>query len=445
MVIKRSLPKISIDCSVSDSISFCSCRIHIYKNSYHLAALTMERTSKRLRISIEDGDASETNGTNGPSTPRSLAHPISPPRKKSRLSQTPNDIAEPPANTETSKPQIIKSPFQLSWIRDAPTSSNVDALSLRDLLGDPLISECWDFNYLHNIDFLLDAFDEDTRHLVNINVVHGFWKREDESRLALQEQASRHKNVTLHAAFMPEMFGTHHSKMLILFRHDDTAQVIIHTANMIPRDWTNMTQAIWSSPPLPLLADPAGEPSEPPILGSGAKFKTDLLNYLRAYDARRIICRPLIEALVKYDFSAVRGTLIASVPGRHNVHDDSETKWGWAAVRQTLRSVPVRDNKSEVVVQISSIATLGGQDTWLRKTLFDTLGRSRNSVSKKPSFKVVFPTPDEIRRSLDGYDSGGSIHTKIQSSQQAKQLLYLKPIFCHWANDAPNGKGKQSQ
>lgn len=403
----------------------------------------MERAPKRPHISIEDGDASEKDATDGSSTPRSLAHPVSPPRKKSRLPQPPNVASEPTAETGSPATQIIKSPFQLSWIRDAPTSANVDALTLRGLLGDPLISECWDFNYLHDIDFLLSAFDEDTRHLVKIHVVHGFWKREDPSKLSLQEQASTHQNVTLHAAFMPEMFGTHHSKMLILLRHDDTAQVIIHTANMIVRDWTNMTQAIWRSPLLPLLANPVGQVAETPMLGSGAKFKIDLLNYLRAYDARRIICKPLVEALSKYDFSAVRGALIASVPGRHNIHDDSETKWGWGAVRKTLRSVPARDNTPEVVVQISSIATLGGQDTWLQKTLFDSLSRSKNSASKKPSFKVVFPTPDEIRRSLDGYESGASIHTKTQSAQQAKQLLYLKPIFCHWANDAPHGKGKQ--
>ncbi|KAK7431432.1 hypothetical protein QQZ08_001922 [Neonectria magnoliae] len=55
-------------------------------------------------------------------------------------------------------------------------------------------------------------------------------------------------------------------------------------------------------------------------------------------------------------------------------------------------------------------------------------------------FKVVYPTADEIRRSLDGYASGASIHTKVQSPQQAKQLEYLRPIFHHWANDSPNGK-----
>lgn len=243
---------------------------------------------------------------------------------------------------------------------------------------------------------------------------------------------------------MPEMFGTHHSKMMILLRHDDTAQVIIHTANMIARDWTNMTQSVWRSPLLPLLKRPQAQGTAGdgrlPSMGSGEKFKIDLLNYLQEYDRRRTVCRALVEKLKRYDFSAIRAALIASVPGRHNVHDDSKTKWGWAGLKQALRNVPVQEGKAEIVVQISSIATLGPTDTWLRRCLFDALKTSKNGAQDEPSFKVVFPTPDEIRKSLDGYESGGSIHTKIQSAQQAKQLLYLRPVFCHWANDAPRGR-----
>lgn len=238
---------------------------------------------------------------------------------------------------------------------------------------------------------------------------------------------------------MPEPFGTHHSKMLVLFRNDDTAQVIIHTANMIAKDWTNMTNGVWQSPPLPRLQT---EPSEIDTeVGSGSKFKIDLLNYLRAYNDKRNVCRSLVDELEMYDFSAVRGALVASVPGRHDVHDDpTRTRWGWTGVKHTLRSVPVQEGKSEVVVQISSIATLGGTDTWLQRTLFDSFSpRTNAGSSKRPEFKVIFPTADEIRRSLDGYESGGSIHTKVASAMQAKQLLYLRPILHHWANDCEKG------
>lgn len=245
---------------------------------------------------------------------------------------------------------------------------------------------------------------------------------------------------------MPEMFGTHHSKMMVLFRHDETAQIVIHTANMIVRDWTNMTQAVWVSPSLPLqgTSDKNPEPAEAPI-GSGARFKVDFLNYLRAYDKRKPTCKLLIDQLIKYDFSSIRGSLIGSVPGRHKLNDPLPTRWGWAAMQQALKAVPVSTGKSDITIQISSIATLGPTDTWLKDTLFRALRGGKGTaapttvLAQSPNFKVVFPTPDEIRKSLDGYGSGGSIHTKIQSPQQVKQLTYLKPIFHHWANDSTHG------
>ena len=236
------------------------------------------------------------------------------------------------------------------------------------------------------------------------------------------------------------MFGTHHSKMMILFRHDDTAQVIIHTANSIVSDWTTLTNAVWKSPLLPLLKEPPPDGQQPLSLGSGERFKQDLLVYLRAYDARRVTCRPLIEQLSKYDFSAVKATLIASVPGRYR--PSSPRSWGWLNLKKALREIPTQEGKAEVVVQISSIATLGAKDAWLQDTFFKALSASKSSAAAKPSFKVVFPSPDEIRRSVDGYGSGSSIHMRIQSQQQMKQLEYMKPIFHHWGNDSSKGEGQ---
>ncbi|RGP80417.1 mate efflux family [Fusarium longipes] len=373
----------------------------------------MEHPTKRQRTKELEAHA-----------PVSLQRSISPPRKRARKSAT------------------IPSPWQLTWIQDLPESDNKDAVSLRDLLGDPLISECWEFNFLHDIPFLMKAFDPDIRHLVDVHLVHGFWKREDENRIALENAAAEFENVNIHIAPMPEMFGTHHSKMMILFRHDDTAQVIIHTANMIPKDWTNMTNGVWKSPLLPKIPNIpslASSPEDFPV-GSGERFKVDLLNYLKSYDKRRIVCKSLSDKLGHYDFSVVKAALIASVPGRHNLQDMSETSWGWAALKRCLQHVPCHQHDdSDIVVQVSSIATLGAKDDWLQKTLFDHLSRCKNTGLGRPKFKVVFPTADEIRRSLDGYASGGSIHTKIQSAQQAKQLDYLRPIFHHWSNDSPTG------
>jgi tyrosyl-DNA phosphodiesterase-1 len=224
--------------------------------------------------------------------------------------------------------------------------------------------------------------------------------------------------------------------MLILIRHDATAQVIIHTANMIPFDWANMAQGLWKSPLLPLLPSDTTPPQNAKI-GSGARFKKDLINYLKAYDTRRTICKPLIEQLLKYDFSEIRAALVASVPGKQGINDDLETAWGWPGLKNVLNSVPVQDTEPEIVVQISSIATLGQNDKWLDKTFFKTLSTSKNAAPSKPTFRIMFPTADEVRRSLNGYRSGSAIHTKIQSAAQVKQLQYLKPMLCHWAGDGP--------
>jgi tyrosyl-DNA phosphodiesterase-1 len=235
---------------------------------------------------------------------------------------------------------------------------------------------------------------------------------------------------------MPEMYGTHHTKMIVLLRHDSQAQIIIHTANLIPKDWANMTQAVWRSPLLPIQPSEAPQlPSDPPI-GSGHRFKIDFLNYLSAYDKRRLICKPLIEQLTKYDFSKIRGALIGSVPGRHPTEPDGGTQWGWQALRRALNAVPVHQGgRPEVVVQISSIATLGQTNQWLEKTFFKSLSTSNSQRSPVPAYKIIFPTADEIRRSLDGYRSGSSIHTKINSPAQIKQFQYLKPLLHHWAGD----------
>lgn len=201
-----------------------------------------------------------------------------------------------------------------------------------------------------------------------------------------------------------------------------------------------MTQAVWASPSLPLLAHEAlsadGDSHDELLeLGSGGRFKIDFLNYLRSYNTKRPTCAPLVEKLLKHNFSSIRGTLVGSVPGRHSREPARNTLWGWPALNAALSALPSIDG-GEVVSQISSVATLGVTDAYLSKTIFRTLSASSNGA-KHPKHKIVFPTADEVRRSLDGYNAGSSIHMKIQSTQHQKQLSYMKPFLHHWAGDGP--------
>ena len=144
-----------------------------------------ERSRKRRRLSHGSDHTPK-----GKELPRSVTGSVSPPPLRNPRPQTPNTHISKPQTPGLQVPEpqstkVMRSPFQLTWIRDLPEASNVDAVSLKDILGDPLIKECWEFNYLHDLDFLMEAFDNDVRDLVKVNVVHGFWKKEDQSRLNL--------------------------------------------------------------------------------------------------------------------------------------------------------------------------------------------------------------------------------------------------------------------
>lgn len=51
--------------------------------------------------------------------------------------------------------RVIPSPVQLTRIEKLAKHQNVDAVGLADLLGDPLIKECWNFNYLFDLNFVM--------------------------------------------------------------------------------------------------------------------------------------------------------------------------------------------------------------------------------------------------------------------------------------------------
>ena len=67
-----------------------------------------------------------------------------------------DDFAKSTQKPTISQPKsFFKSPVQLNFIEELPASSNVDCISLGSILGDPMIKECWLFNYLFDLDFVM--------------------------------------------------------------------------------------------------------------------------------------------------------------------------------------------------------------------------------------------------------------------------------------------------
>jgi tyrosyl-DNA phosphodiesterase-1 len=49
----------------------------------------------------------------------------------------------------------VPSPVQLTRIKDLAPHQNVNTVGLKDILGDPMIKECWNFNFLFDLDFVM--------------------------------------------------------------------------------------------------------------------------------------------------------------------------------------------------------------------------------------------------------------------------------------------------
>jgi tyrosyl-DNA phosphodiesterase-1 len=112
-------------------------------------------------------------------TQKGLDRPISPPSSRRRSPERAieptwsfNDIPkqtlvtrplpaskaeERSASEENTKkePHIVPSPMKLTRIAGLAAHQNVDAVGLGDLLDDPLIKECWNFNFLFDLDFVM--------------------------------------------------------------------------------------------------------------------------------------------------------------------------------------------------------------------------------------------------------------------------------------------------
>ncbi|KAK6339754.1 hypothetical protein TWF718_009148 [Orbilia javanica] len=434
-----------------------------------------EHSSKRVKLSPS---SSLNRDISPPPLRRSKVAAVSGAKTSSNSPDaTPSNRVVGLGSTSSNKPQgptnsalIISSPFKLTHIRNLSANKNVDTITISDILESPIIREIWSFNFMHDLEWMVSHLDEDVAKDINIKIIHGNWRKEDMSRKALESERDKLIDPTssdggykieLITAYMPDPFGTHHTKMLVLFHHDDTAEVVIHTANMIPWDWSNMTQAVWRSPRLPLLADDGLERKE----GVGYTFKEAFLAYVGAYGFRT---KNLMEQIVKYDFQAVRAIFVGHVPGDHKVNGPESKLFGWGKVKRVLtrigrggghginkagRVLYTVKGGGEIAMQCSSVATLG--ETYFDTVLYPTFSTCRpgsgqlnafealrtpsssaNSSSSRPSSRpqlsLVFPTVENVRTSVLGWDGGGSIFMKSQKPTDKSQLNYIKPMLKVW-------------
>ncbi|XP_055351629.1 tyrosyl-DNA phosphodiesterase 1-like [Paramacrobiotus metropolitanus] len=274
------------------------------------------------------------------------------------------------------------------------------------------------FNYMFDIPWIVDQYPPEFRDRPMM-IVHGDSTTSSSGQL-LRQDASQFPHITLAMARLPMAYGTHHTKMMILF-YVEGVRVVVHTSNLISGDWNNKTQGMWISPVFPKSSD---------AKDSSTNFRRDLLEYLRSYGIPKL--NEVADRLMHHDMSSANVFIVSSVPGRHE--GEKKSSFGHLKLRSLLKkhcfSIP---SSWPVIGQFSSIGSLGpAADKWLTGEFLDSLGSSV-ALSGKAPLKLVFPSVDNVRLSSEGWKGGGSLpYSQVTADKQR----YLDKFLHVWKSDA---------
>ncbi|XP_078516190.1 tyrosyl-DNA phosphodiesterase 1 [Lissotriton helveticus] len=319
--------------------------------------------------------------------------------------------------------------FYLTKVLGIKPKYNSGALHIKDILSPlfgSLVSSA-QFNYCVDVEWLVKQYPKEFRNKPLL-IVHGE-KRESKARL--HEDAHPYEHVRLCQAKLDIAYGTHHTKMMLLL-YKEGLRVVIHTSNLIHDDWHQKTQGIWLSPLFPRLPEGSPESAGEPA----TNFRSDLIDYLASY--RSPTLKEWIEILRQHDLSETRVYLVGSTPGRYLGAE--KEKWGHFRLRKLLKehaSGKADEETWPVVCQFSSIGSMGADKSkWLYSEFRDslvTLGKDVRTLTRKESeLRLIYPSVNNVRTSLEGYPAGGSLPYSIQTAQKQP---WLHSYFHKWTAD----------
>ncbi|XP_076098892.1 tyrosyl-DNA phosphodiesterase 1-like [Mytilus galloprovincialis] len=354
----------------------------------------------------------------------------SPPRKKPKISIT------GPRSPDQVYSEGQPYSFFLTKVHGIQNQYNqVLAMDIKDILSPimgTLQASC-QFNYMFEIPWLMKQYPEQFRSKPLL-LVHGFTAG---NKTALEIETTKYSNIKFCQARLEMIYGTHHTKMMILL-YEEGMRVVIHTSNLVERDWYQKTQGMWISPLFPKLKKEENK-SNFSRGDSPTNFKKDLLDYIGSYKAYQL--KDWQQNIADHDMSSAKVVIIGSSPGRHMA--ENKHKFGHMRLRKVLNTHgPPKDfvKSWPVIGQYSSIGSLGAtKDAWLATEFLQSLATVEGSSCvplASIDLKLIFPTKDNVRCSLEGYPAGASIPYSINV---AKKQTYLHSYFHHWIS---KGRGR---
>ena len=367
-------------------------------------------------------------------------------------------------------PKLKWQPIYIMASANISSAFNHRCLRLADLFaaddGGGSVQEVLAINYMFDLNLMLEEVSSLCDSSIPVLMLHGMkdlhqtWLHESIGN-AENVQSALHKNLTCSFAKwrfahvnINDRFGTHHTKMfLIFFEHG--LRVVVHTANLLHRDIHDMTNAAWVQD-FPLKSQFEREAEVGASTQTG--FEATLVDYLSTYDGQlqtfpaprhhirsfnaNVDLRRIVLKVRQYDFRAAEVTLIPSVPGRHARSVNQLDRYGHKAVRKHFDNIQksmrassqetatisaIASTASRLVIQVSSIGSIGKDGFYLRQLVESLLlnnttnnasddgGRREASAEWTTSngIQLVFPTLECIRNGFRGYSTGNSIPVHI--------------------------------
>lgn len=258
-------------------------------------------------------------------------------------------------------------------------------------------------------------------------------------------------------------------------------RVVVHTANMVRQDVEWKSQGLYSQD-FPLKSTSTEQKTQTvknPYAASKKRgwpfededeepFEDDLVTYLESY---RYSTRQswsngsqtqatlgtkeisLVNLIRLYDFSSAFAVLVPSVPGKHS--GSNAKSFGYMKLQKAIKEhvlehrshhsagdndgskPPVHSMKSPLICQYSSVGSLSTK--WLHDFIsaIDMNASNEEQAKSKKSdtsslvdkIKIVWPTVEEIRSSIEGYQGGNSVPGKMSNVSKD----FLVPLYHRWS------------
>ncbi|BDA43991.1 Tyrosyl-DNA phosphodiesterase 1 [Coccomyxa sp. Obi] len=360
-----------------------------------------------------------------------------PPLKRARL----DGAASTYQQGEAHQQQAIPPAFSLLHVRGLPEQCALGT-KIKDLLSGGPIRWLLISNFMIDMKWFVSAAPS-ILDAERVTVVHG--ERNNPTSVSWMQQVAAGRPWVIHQARPPQQWGVHHSKAFLV-QFNGGLRVIVHTANLIYQDCNCKTQGLWYQD-FPRKDDSSPQDSESRL------FETTLTDYIAALKLPVREAQHAQQVIAQHDFSSARCHLIPSVPGYHQ--GAARDKYGHMLVRRLLarQQFDAIFKGAPIVAQFSSLGSLSS--AWInefRDSLAagacpgSTPGTITGRLGPASDFRVVWPTVEEVKGSVEGWFAGVSIpgsHDNVLKTDAGSSVPMLQPFWCKF-DGAPATAGRQN-